>query len=105
MKCVISHHDTCLPDYADRSYSAAIPVDCHTTVGDVIAQLAESDDVWQSIDGRWTDSHEAAFQAAIEDLRRAETDRLDRPLDPELPEDDGSGESVYAYFSVTFDGT
>ncbi len=100
MKCTISHVDTCLSCYVNRHTDIAIPVDCHTTYSDVIAGIKAAE--FDPEDATWTDEKIVAFLAAWERLRLENLDRMGLHWDAELPEDDGSGESVYAYFSVGF---
>ena len=103
IECEISHADTGLPDYAQRSYPIAIPVDGATTLGEVLDELAVAAVLG---DDEWTDEQGAAYDAAVEELRALNADNLESVFDERLELDNDIHEhsGVYAYFTVEFSG-
>ena len=100
MNCTITHADTCLSDYAQRSHDIAIAVDDSTTVGALIDEIGASDPLGCE---DWTDEQRAAFDAAVAELRAFNADKLEVAFDPSLEPFDEHYDSVYAYFDVEFD--
>ena len=107
MKATIHHIDTCLPCYTLRTHDIAIAVDGTTTVREVLDAMI--DEVRcngfqrQEDETLLTDAHYTAFGVEQLALREDNAARLDQLFMPSLEIDDGTGESVYAYFDVTFD--
>lgn len=101
LSCDITHCDTCLPDYANRIYSVAIPVDGETTIGDVIDALEFEDALGCD---EWTEAQHEAYDAAIAALRVENAAKLALPFDSSLDRADETHfyDSVYAYFDVEF---
>lgn len=98
MECTIKHRETCLPDYAQRCYDIAIPVDGESTIGDVIDQLDTTDPLGCD---DWSEAQHEAYDAAIARLRAENAKALAKRFDP-LLHVYGNHDSSYAYFDVDF---
>ncbi len=104
MKAFIRHVDTCLCDYFQGSSDTvlAVTVDGNSTVKDVLDGIKE-DEAGQDLG--WSEEQYAAFNAALETLQVENVDRMDRIFNGKLEpqEENDSGPSVYAYFTVAFE--
>jgi hypothetical protein len=104
MRCHIEYRDTCLACYVPDHRWIGVFVDNASTVGQVIDALA---DEWAS-DGFHTDGTEvtpemaAAFEVAIEEMRRDNAKILNRFWDEDLPSSDDD-ETPSVWFTVHFE--
>lgn len=106
MRCNISHVDTCLPCYANRTHDLAIAVDGASTLRDVLDAMQRDAHTYgfqAHGDDASTSAHYEAFDRALDEIRANLADRLDGAFMSSLEiDDDNMTESVYAYFDVRF---
>ena len=104
MKAIITHLDTCSPDYFQGNGNrpmAAIPIDGAVTFLEIFERLKSDDWAinWEEI----SPAHVKALADELRSMQVAHADTLDRAFDDRLeiqPDDDS--EPVYAYFGLAW---
>lgn len=104
MRCIITHLDTCLPDYFQGSshFIVAVPVNELTTVRDVISSIKSDPDSGPT---DWSEEQCLAFDTAVREMDESiPKDKQEKPFAPQIePCDDENAPSIYAYIEIKFE--